>query len=810
MTVEETNKEVREKTIWLKLVEFHVNHAYLMLFLIALGSVYFAYQIGGINIKTDFFQLYPPKHPYIQLYKEYRAMFGTANVMSLMVEVKDGDIYNKATLSKVDRITMHLLETKGVNPMQVISITHPRLKDIRVGSNGIDVLPLMHPRIPETPLEERLLKKKVYTNDSIRGIWISPDDKATVIQAGFWEEGVDLGALWERMIALQKQEEDSNTKIHITGYPMLYAWIAHYTPQMYTVFIVTAIVLTLLLWLYFRTLMGVFLPIASALISALWGLGFAAALNINLDPLVLVIPLLLSARALSHSVQAMERYHEEYAISEDKMGAIIRAYGYLYKPGILGLLTDGLGVLTIAVATIPLMRNLAVYGSFWVLTIYVSSIVLSPVLASLLPPPRAKHVDREKLASLGEDASHEELRELTARPGDKFYLKISHALIAMTEGNRKWMVFTAVVLIMVVGGYLAESRLKVGDVSAGKAILYPDHEYNIAYDKVNKEFLGVSQMIVIAEGSKERAMVHSDSLRLIDNMATGSLNIPAVGGAMTITDIIKRISRMYHDQYPKWGIVPNEPSHVGQMFFLIGGSMAPGELDRLISTPSYTNATITIYFREHNNQVIKDAISYLKTYIEENPAEQMKFRLVGGILGILAAVNEEVEWSYWINMALIFGLTFLFCWIAYRSWLGAMVLAIPLLLCQILCDMLMLILGIDMNINSLPVAAIGVGVGVDYGIYVLSRLSEEYQFSNGDFEKARYLAITSTGKAIIFTATTLVLSIIFFAFASFKFQAEMAILLSFLLVANMVASLAVLPSLVSIIGPDRILPKYKV
>jgi len=340
--------------------------------------------------------------------------------------------------------------------------------------------------------------------------------------------------------------------------------------------------------------------------------------------------------------------------------------------------------------------------------------------------------------------------------------------------------------------------------------LYPDHEYNIAYDKVNKEFFGASQMIIIAEGKKERAMAESESLRIVDNMATGARNIPEVGGTMTMVDIVKRISRMYHEQEPKWGVVPTNPLDIGNFFFLIGGSMAPGELDRLISTPDYENATITIYFREYNNKTLKDAIAYLREYIASHPTALLNFRGFGGILGILAAVNEEVEWSYWVNMALIFSTIFLFCWWAYRTWLGAFVLWVPLLVCQVLCDILMLILGIDMNINSLPVASVGVGVGVDYGIYVLSRLAEEYQFSKGDFERARYLALTSTGKAIIFTASTLFVSIIFFAFMSFKFQAEMSILLAFLLIANMIGALALLPTLVSVIGPERILPKYRV
>ncbi len=797
-----------KKTIWLKLVEYHVGHSILMLTLIILGTIFFGYKCLSLRIHTNFFDLYPPKHEYIQLYKKYRVMFGTANVMTMALEVKNGDIYNVETIKKVDRITKQIMTVKGVDNLQIVSLTHPRLKNFGVGSGGINIEPIVK-AVPETQEELESLKERVYSNEGVRGVYVSTDDKAALISAGFWEEGLDLDNLFKEMQMIKSEADDANNTLYITGYPMLYAWIAHYIPQLYNVFIVTAVVMLILLWWYFRSFMGIFIPMISAIVSAVWGLGFAAALNISVDPLVLVVPLLLSARALSHSVQSMERYHEEYASVGEQKLAIINAYGYLYKPGILGLITDGLGVLTIAVASIPLMRNLAIYGGFWIISIYVSSIVMHPVLVSLLPPPRAKHLKKDQLGSLDKETAREKLKEITARPGDKIYIKIGEFLINLTQGARKWIVLALVVFIILGGGYVTQKYLKVGDTSAGKAILYSDHPYNIAGDLINKKFIGSSQLIAVAEGKRDGAIADPQTVRLIDEMGIyAANNIPSVGGAVTISDMIKTVFRMFHDGNPKWAMLPEKPEDVEQVLRLIGGSTSGGEMDRYIAAEN-TNATVTIYFRDYNNTIIKNAIATLKEYIKNNPAEQVTFHLAGGILGILAAVNEEVEWSYWINMALIFSVTFLFCTIAYRTWWGAVVLFIPLLVSQVLSDLLMLTLGIDMNINSLPVASVGVGIGVDYGIYILSRLAEEYQFSNGDYRKARHMAITTTGKAIIFTATTLVVSVIFFVFASFKFQAEMAMLLAFLLVANMVGALTVLPALVSIIGPEKILPKYR-
>ncbi|MBU1053184.1 MAG: MMPL family transporter [Proteobacteria bacterium] len=797
-----------KKTIWLKLVEFHVGRPILMLTLIVLGTLFFGYKCFSLRVHTDFFDLYPPKHEYIQLYKQYRSMFGTANVMTLALVVKNGDIYNVETIKKVDRITKQIMAVKGVDNLQIISLTHPRLKNYGVGAGGINIEPIVK-GVLETPEEMKILKEKVYSNEGVRGMYVSLDDKAALISAGFWEEGLDLGNLFKEIKKIKSEADDDNNTLYITGYPMLYAWIAHYTPQLYNVFIVTGVVMLILLWWYFRSFMGVFIPMISALVSALWGLGFASALNISVDPLVLVVPLLLSARALSHSVQSMERYHEEYAAVGEQKEAIINAYGYLYKPGILGLITDGLGVLTIAVASIPLMRNLAIYGSFWIISIYVSSIVMHPVLVSLLPPPRAKHLKKGQLAGLSIDEAREKIKSITTRPGDKIYVKLGELLIALSQGSRKWIVLALVILIIFGGGYVTQKYLKVGDTSAGKAILYDDHPYNIAGDLINKEFIGSSQLIVVAEGKKEGAIADEETVRLIDDMGRYATNhIPSVGGAVTISDMIKTVFRMFHEGNPKWAMLPEKSGDVEQVLRLIAGSTSGSEMDRYVAEEN-TNATVTLYFRDYNNTSLKNALASLKEYIRNNPAKQVTFHLAGGILGILAAVNEEVEWSYWINMGLIFGATFLFCTIAYRTWWGAVVLFIPLLVSQVLSDLLMLTMGIDLNINSLPVASVGVGIGVDYGIYILSRLAEEYQFSNGDYRKARYMAITTTGKAIIFTSTTLVVSVIFFVFASFKFQAEMAMLLAFLLVANMVGALTVLPALVSIIGPEKILHKYR-
>lgn len=308
-------------TVWAKFDRRYLTQQYLYFLLrhrvgvclfILLGTLFFGYQVFHLRIHTDFFQLYPASHPYIRLYKQYRKMFGTANVLQVVLEVQEGDIYTIDTLKKVDGLTRGLMNTRGVNPFQVTSLTHPSVKDIAIAPSGISALPLVR-KLPASEGELQSIRKKVYSATGVLGVHVSLDDKAALITAGLWEEGTDFDYLWTRVHELVETYQDANTRLYVTGYPMLYAWVHHYNPAILLVIGLTTAVIVLLLWFYFRTLIGVLVPLFSGILSSLWALGAAAIFGFNLDPLVLVVFVLITARALSHSVQSMERYHQEYA-----------------------------------------------------------------------------------------------------------------------------------------------------------------------------------------------------------------------------------------------------------------------------------------------------------------------------------------------------------------------------------------------------------------------------------------------------------------------------------------------------------------
>lgn len=742
--------------------------------------VYFT--LFHLTIFTNFFDLYPPSHPYIQVYQKYRKMFGTSNVLLMAIEAKKGTIFtDPEIIAKVDRITVDLLhEVPGVNGEQVLSITHPKVKTTLTTGAGLKTVPLTYPRLPRDKEDLEFFRRKVDTTEGVRGFLVSEDSKATQIVAGFWEEYFDLQTMWRKVQEIKKREEaDGKVNIYVSGFPILYAYFQEALGDMKWVLGLTAVAIILLLYLYFRTIQGVVIPTFSGLMSAVWGLGFAGMCGFSLDPLVIVVFVLITARALSHSVQSMERYHEEYYKLRDKDAAIVKSYMSLYAPAMVAITSDGLAILTIAVASIPLMQKLAFVASFWIISIFFSVVTLHPIILSFVKPP-----DEHPQANVFKKGAN----------------LFTGALVRLSIGGWRWGVVTLFVATMAFGLYFSH-KLKTGDTSPGMALLYPDHPYNVAATKTNSYFVGNTPLVIIAEGKRHGAIKDAKTLNQLDLFQRYMEQGRHAGGSVSATTMLKTIFRVFHEGDPKWEMLPTRNDYVGQLFFMVTSGTRRGELDRFFS-PDYTNATITVFYRDYDHDTIQDSITRAKSYIASNtsPDDAVRYRLAGGLFGILAAQIEEVNWSYRVNIPLIFTVVFILSFLTYWSFAGAFIVLIPSIVAQPLSEAVMYLVGIDFNINSLPVAAIGIGIGIDYGYYVLSRIVEEYELT-GDFDEANRRAISTTGEAILFTGATIVASVVFWLFHPLKFEAQMALLLMMLMIFHAIGALVFIPAMVSLMRP---------
>src|SRR6266849_4364841 len=553
-------------------------------------------------------------------------MFGTANVLVMAIEVKDGDVFNVDTVNKINYATLQIVETAGVNPYQIRSLTHPKMKNIRITGAAIVAYPIMYPGPPKTPEDIKPIRKAVYTNEGVHGFYVSEDNTAALITAGFWEEGVDFRNLYDRMQKIRQEvEKGGKHRVYIAGFPMLYSWIFSYKNYILAVIGITMVIIVAMLWFYFRTFTGVWVPLFSGSLSSLLALGLAGYFGFNLDPLVLVLLVLITARALSHSVQSMERYHEEYHRLQNKQEAILASYLSLFSPALVSMASDGLGIFTLALAHIPLIQKLAYVSSFWVFTISISVVTLHPSILSVIPPPPQDPKSGHRFS-------------------DHIYNGVNRAMVKISNGGYRYAVIGSFSVFLIIGMSYSQ-RLKIGDVSIGKALLYNTHDYNVSYDKVNQKFVGDSQLVILAEGEKEGVIKDPDVLKTLEKFQRFMEQQKLVGGSISITTIARRLYQTFQEGIPKWAIIPDNPRDVGNIFYQFLNTLGADDLDAFLDKNSQ-NATITVYYKDYNHETVVGSIDMARQFIENNPVENIQFRLAGGLLGILAAVDEEVEWSY--------------------------------------------------------------------------------------------------------------------------------------------------------------------
>lgn len=372
---------VRRFCLWI------MSHRLIVSGILIVFTGLFLYGVKKIEVKTIFTDLLPQKHPFMKTHLEYREQLGDPFKIFMMLRVNEGDIYNSETLKKVQKITNELDLINGVNHDQIYSIASRKVKKITVTSDSIFTEKLMK-EVPATRQELEKFQRTVRNARSVFGVWVSRDEKSVLFTAGFIPELTDYHSLFQAVQKIVKAESDKNHTIYAAGEPVLTGWVYKYQQEMYLIFLFTFGALFLLLYFYFRNLVGVMVPILSTCLGVIWGVGFCGLLGFNLEPLTLVIPLLITARALSHSVQITERYFECCPECKESTVACVECMSSILPPGLLGITTDAVGILLIAVAPIPIMQKLAYICGFWALGIVFTGLIFTPLILSFFPPPR--------------------------------------------------------------------------------------------------------------------------------------------------------------------------------------------------------------------------------------------------------------------------------------------------------------------------------------------------------------------------------------------------------------------------------------
>jgi predicted RND superfamily exporter protein len=741
-----------------------------------------------LRVDTDFADLLPQRHPYIKIHNKIKETFGGANQVIIMVQVREGDIFNQETLGKVKEISERLEQFPAVDRYKIRSIAMSKMKHFKFTSGTMDISPLMFPEIPQNQEEMDELKKKIYSEGRYYGPYVSWDSKKTLILVDFFEEELaEIGydQVFDAFVQLQNEMEDENHLINIAGEPVHLGYIRTLNRKVLVVLAITTLAIMVLLYFYYRSKRGMFIPIMSAAASGIWGLGFMAMAGFNLDPLILVLPFLISLMTARHSMQLINRYLEEVERGAGVKTASHTLISSMFAPGVTGIITDALGIGLVAIATIPILQNISIACAFWSVATIILALLFTPLVLSYIRP------SKRLMAQI------EDIKEKRTKP--RVLDRILAWLGVMVTGKGKWIVVAANVILVVVGFQYA-STLHVGDFFPGSSILWPWHRYNKDAMRIMTNMPLLNPLYVVLEGEKGGFMSEADTIREMEQFRRYIMKHPRVMFVSSISDKLPSFLMASHEANPNWSHMPNEDKVLSFLYRHMVYSGEPGTWDRYVE-PRDMMTNIIIYCRDKMPKTTESVIASIKDYIaNHSQIQDGQYLLAGGAVGVEAGVREEIASSQTLNLALALSGVFIFCALNFGSIIAGLLLTIPLAISNIITFALMGAYSIGVTVNTYPVSSIGIGLGVDYGIYFVGRLREERK-KTGDLNTAIIKTMKTNGKAIVIIATTLTVGLMLWIFSALKFQAYMGVLLAVLLLLNMLGALLLLPSMIAIIKP---------
>ncbi len=755
-----------------------IRHRTWVVMAVAVLTAVMGWLASHVEVKTVFSDLLPKNHPYVAVNQQFKSTFGGSNMVSIMIEVKEGDIFKPSVLAKVQKITVGLQQVDSVDTYQIISIASKKIKEVRASTEGVESRPIMWPELPKGPAEMAVLKEAVLNNPLIYGPYVSMDLKATLITADFLDGDINYSKAFEQIMSLVKEADGDGVMVRVVGEPVLYGWVNYYLDETIQIFFAAIASLVIILLLITRTWHGTVLPLLAGVISAIWALGAAKLMGFHLDPLVIVVAFLITAQAISNSVQLISRYDDEIAHgASSSAAAAVASAKNLFKPSMLAIVADAGCVLVVALTPIPMLEKISYIGTVWIFSIFISALVMTPVMLSFF----------------------------SGRGGFVHPLNIRPVLEAILRGcaavvttRTRYIVLGLAGITFLVSGWYA-FNLKVGDANPGSPILWPDSSYNRDATDINRQFQGSDRMFVVVAGKEKGAMREPEVLQSMANFQRYMEAQPEVGGSISLADILPQVRRVLREGNPMYAELGNDAGENSELTYMFVSGSDPGDMDRYADADA-KNGAVTLFFRDHQGETIRTAVARVQDYVAQNPMDKADYLLAGGLVGVLAAVNEVILAGQIEAIALALLVLVVCCTVTYRSTVAGVFFMIPVMLSNTITFSYMAWHGIGMNINTLPVVALGIGLGVDYTFYIVDGIREELHH-NPNVERAIVKALSSAGRGVLVTALTLITSVGLWSFSSLRLQADMGLLIALWLFISAFSALFIMPAIVYVFRP---------
>ena len=759
------------------------NHRKVLLALCAILTVVLGCAaVTKLTLNASFEKMIPQSQAYIKNYLTYQKdLRGLGNSLRIVVENTDGDIFDPAYLDTLKQINDELVVTPGVDRAWVKSMWMPAVRWTEVTEEGFRGGPVMPPSFDGSAAAVEQLKQNV-ARAGISGTLVADDRRSSVIflplldkdpRTGVRIDYHDLSRILEDKIRAKYEQPPSKVKVHVVGFAKLVGELIDGLLKVTLFFGFAAAIATAIIYAYTRCVRSTALVVACSLVAVVWQLGLVALLGFELDPYSILVPFLVFAIGVSHGAQKMNGIMQDIGRGTHKLVAARFTFRRLFLAGLTALLADAVGFAVLMVIDIPVIRELAITASIGVAVLIFTNLLLLPVLLSY--------------AGVSERAAKRSLAEEREETRGRGLGKLWAFLDRFT--TRPYATAAVVVFgVLAVGGFAVSTKLAIGDLDPGAPELRADSRYNRDTAYVTSHYaLSSDQFAVIVKTERDGCLKY-ETLVEADRLGWTLRQVPGVQATVSLADSVRQITAGSFEGSPKWLTINRN-----QDVLNFAGQQTS------VNNPDLFNLECSVmpviaYLSDHKAETLERVVAAVQGFAAQHDDKDRTFLLAAGTAGIEAATNVVVRSAWHEMLVYVYAAVIVLCFVTFRSWRAVVVAVVPLAITSILCEALMVALGMGVKVATLPVIALGVGIGVDYALYLLS-VQLAQQRRGVPLEKAYKKAVQFTGKVVALVGITLAAGVVTWAFSPIKFQADMGILLTFMFVWNMVGALVLIPAL---------------